>query len=68
MYLLNESSKLESVTRVYEIGEKSRSQFDHPRICYNESKLFPLQSNSFRANIKETKFEIMRVLGYTESV
>ena len=32
MYLVNESSKLESVSRVYEIGEKSHSLLDHPRI------------------------------------
>ena len=31
MYLVNESSKLEAVSRVYEIGEKSHSLFDHPR-------------------------------------
>ena len=32
MYLVNESSKLESVNRVHEIGEKSHSLLDHPRI------------------------------------
>ena len=31
MYLVNESSKLESVNRVHEIGEKSHSLLDHPR-------------------------------------
>ena len=31
VYLINESSKLESVKRVYEIVEKSHSLFDHPR-------------------------------------
>ena len=31
MYLVNESSKLESVSRVYEIGKKSHSLLDHPR-------------------------------------
>ena len=31
MYLVNESSKLEAVSRVYEIGEKSHSLLDHPR-------------------------------------
>ena len=31
MYLVNESSKLVSVNRVYEIGEKSHSLLDHPR-------------------------------------
>ena len=30
MYLVNES-KLESVNRVHEIGEKSHSLLDHPR-------------------------------------
>ena len=33
MYLVNESSKLESVNTVYEIGEKSHSLLDHPRSC-----------------------------------
>ena len=32
MYLVNESSKFESVNRVHEIGEKSHSLLDHPRI------------------------------------
>ena len=32
MYLVNESSKLESVNRVHEIGEKSHSLLDHPRL------------------------------------
>ena len=32
MYLVNERSKLESVNRVHEIGEKSHSLLDHPRI------------------------------------
>ena len=32
VYLVNESSKLESVSRVYEIGEKSHSLLDRPRI------------------------------------
>ena len=31
MYLVNESSNLESVNRVHEIGEKSHSLLDHPR-------------------------------------
>ena len=31
VYLVNESSKLESVNRVHEIGEKSHSLLDHPR-------------------------------------
>ena len=36
MYLVNESSKLESVNRVHEIGEKSHSLLDHPRNCKPE--------------------------------
>ena len=32
MYLVNVSSKLEAVSRVYEIGEKSHSLLDHPCI------------------------------------
>ena len=32
MYLVNESSKLESVNRVHEIGGKSHSLLDHPRM------------------------------------
>ena len=32
MYLVNESSNLESVNRVHEIGEKSHSLLDHPRM------------------------------------
>ena len=31
VYLVNESSKLESVNKVYESGEKSHSLLDHPR-------------------------------------
>ena len=31
MYLVNESSKLEPVNRVYKIREKSQSLLDHPR-------------------------------------
>ena len=31
VYLVNGSSKLESVNRVHEIGEKSHSLLDHPR-------------------------------------
>ena len=31
MYLVNERSKLKSVSRVYEIGETSHSLLDHPR-------------------------------------
>ena len=34
MYLVNESSNLESVNRVHEIGEKSHSLLDHPRIVF----------------------------------
>ena len=34
MYLVNESSKLESVNRVHEIGEKSHSLLDHPRTIF----------------------------------
>ena len=41
MYLVNESSKLESVSRVYEIGEKSHSLLDHPRMMVNRQlKIF----------------------------
>ena len=32
MYLVNESSKLEQVNRVYKIREKSQSLLDHPRM------------------------------------
>ena len=32
MYLVNESSKPESVGRAYETGETSHSLLDHPRI------------------------------------
>ena len=32
VYLVNENSTLESVNRVYEIGEKSHSLLDHPRM------------------------------------
>ena len=32
VYLVNESSILESVNRVHAIGEKSHSLLDHPRI------------------------------------
>ena len=32
MYLVNKSSKLEPVNRVYKIREKSQSLLDHPRI------------------------------------
>ena len=32
VYLVSECSKLESFNRVYEIGEKSHSLLDHPRI------------------------------------
>ena len=32
MCLVNESSKLESVSRVHEIGEKSNSLLDQPRL------------------------------------
>ena len=38
MYLVNESSKLESVNRVHEIGEKSHSLLDHPRIRVAKTK------------------------------
>ena len=31
VYLVNESSKLESVNRVHEVREKSHSLLDHPR-------------------------------------
>ena len=31
MYLVNKSSKLEPVNRVYKIREKSQSLLDHPR-------------------------------------
>ena len=34
VYLVNESSKLESVNRVHEIGEKSHSLLDHPRTLF----------------------------------
>ena len=46
MYLVNESSKLESVNRVHEIGEKSHSLLDHPRtvINYQRSKMPPEKS------------------------
>ena len=39
VYLVNESSKLESVNRVHEIGEKSHSLLDHPRTA-SGSRLF----------------------------
>ena len=32
MYLVNESSKLEPVNRVYKIREKSQSLLDYPRM------------------------------------
>ena len=38
MCLVNESSKLESVSRVHEIEEKSLSSLDHPRIGKNATK------------------------------
>ena len=34
VYLANESCELESVNRVYEIGEKAHSLLDHPRISF----------------------------------
>ena len=34
MYLVNESSKLESISRVYEIREKSHSILDHQYIMF----------------------------------
>ena len=34
MYLVNESSKLEPVNRVYKIKEKSQSLLDHPRKAF----------------------------------
>ena len=37
MYLVNESSKLESVNRVHEIGEKSHSLLDHPRSFFPQT-------------------------------
>ena len=39
MYLVNESSKLEPVNRVYKIREKSQSLLDHPRTCTGSAKL-----------------------------
>ena len=39
MFLVNESSKLELVNRFYEIGEKSHSLLDHPRIFKRSSPL-----------------------------
>ena len=35
MYLVNKSSKLEPVNKVYKIREKSHSLLDHPRILTN---------------------------------
>ena len=40
MYLVNESSKLEPVNRVYKIREKSQSLLDHPRIMYVKDFFF----------------------------
>ena len=40
MYLVNESSKFESVNRVHEIGEKSHSLLDHPRMIRLVAYLF----------------------------
>ena len=42
MYLVNESSKLEPVNRVYKIREKSQSLLDHPRtsLCID----YPVES------------------------
>ena len=34
MYLVNKSSKLEPVNKVYKIREKSQSLLDHPRINF----------------------------------
>ena len=48
MYLVNESSKLESVNRVHEIGEKSHSLLDHPRIKINDPRNILKQSYPWR--------------------
>ena len=40
MHIENESNKLESVSRVHEIGENSHSVLDHPSTL-DKSQLFP---------------------------
>ena len=53
MYLVNESSKLESVNRVHEIGEKSHSLLDHPRISVERCICTFDNSESYFAWYKE---------------